>query len=167
MNRIDIRDLLARPGASRTERVNEPVPGLRLGLAFVPEDAPVSGDLLLEHVVEGVLVSGSLRGTLALSCARCLREFEEPFMVEVRELFSQGAGPDGEEYPISAEGTVDVEPMVRDAVILALPFSPLCRPDCLGLCDRCGGDRNLGECTCSPEAADPRWAALDRLFQEL
>ena len=165
MNPIDIRDLLAQPGASRTEHVHEPVPGLRLGLAAVPEDAPVSGDLLFEHVVEGVLVSGPLRGKLMVSCARCLREFEKPFSVEVRELFSQGAEPEDDEYPISAEGTVDVEPMIRDAVLLAIPFSPLCRPDCLGLCERCGGDRNLGECTCPPEAADPRWAALDRLFQ--
>jgi uncharacterized protein len=49
---------------------------------------------------------------------------------------------------------------VRDAVVLEMPFSPLCRPDCLGLCARCGGDRNLGECSCGPEV-DPRWGALD------
>ena len=53
--------------------------------------------------------------------------------------------------------------MVRDAVLLSMPFSPLCRPDCLGLCERCGGDRNLGECACGPVAADPRWQVLDMI----
>jgi uncharacterized protein len=164
MNPIDVRDLLDNPGAARTVQVNEPVPGLRLGLAAVPEDAPIRGDLLLESVVEGILVSGPVRGRLALSCARCLKDFEAALAIEVQELFSRDAGPDGEEYPLSPEGSIDIEPMVRDTVLLAVPFSPLCRPDCLGLCERCGGDRNLVECTCAPETADPRWAALDNLF---
>jgi uncharacterized protein len=53
--------------------------------------------------------------------------------------------------------------MVRDAVVLEMPFSPLCRPDCLGLCEVCGGDRNLGECP-GHETTDPRWAALEVLL---
>jgi uncharacterized protein len=53
--------------------------------------------------------------------------------------------------------------MVRDAVLLDVPFAPLCRPECLGLCERCGGDRNLGECSCV-ETVDPRWADLERFI---
>ena len=166
MNEIDVRDLLGHPGSSRAVRVQDPVPELRIELAAVPEETPVEGRFLLESVVEGVLVSGTVAGRMALSCARCLRPFESGFEVEVRELFSADAPPGGEEYPLQPEGAIDVEPMVRDAVMLALPYSPLCRPDCLGLCDRCGGDRNAGECTCSPEAVDPRWAALDRLLDQ-
>jgi DUF177 domain-containing protein len=164
VNPIDVRDLLDHPGAARAVHVNEPVPDLTLGLAAVPEDTPIRGDLLLESVVEGILVSGPISGRLSQSCARCLNDIEVDFGIEVQELFSPDAGPDGEEYPLSPEGSIDIEPMVRDAVLLAVPFSPLCRPDCLGLCERCGGDRNLGECTCGPETADPRWAALDNLF---
>ena len=164
MNPIDVRDLLDHPGASRTAHVDEPVPGLQLELAAVPEDAPIRGELLLESVAEGILVSGPISGRLAQSCARCLKDFEVDLDVDVQELFTPDAGPDGEEYPLSPEGFIDIEPMVRDAVLLAMPFSPLCRPDCLGLCERCGGDRNLGECTCAPRTADPRWAALDNLF---
>ena len=145
-------------------RVDEKVPGLQLELGGVPEDAPIRGELLFESVVEGILVSGPISGRLAQSCARCLREFEVDLGIEVQELFTADAGPGGEEYPLSSGGFIDIEPMVRDAVLLAMPFSPLCRPDCLGLCERCGGDRNLGECTCAPEAVDPRWAALDNLF---
>jgi uncharacterized protein len=164
VNPIDVRHLVDRPGATRSVQVVEPVGGLRLELAAVPEDAPVRADLLLESVVEGILVSGPISGRARLSCARCLRPFEQGFGVEVQELFSRSAAPGGEEYLLSSQGEIDIEPMVRDAVLLSLPFSPLCRPGCLGLCERCGGDRNLGECTCGPEPADPRWAALDGLF---
>lgn len=163
MNPIDVRDLLDHPGSSRKVLVQDPVRGLRIELASVPDEAPVRGRFLLESVVEGVLVSGTVAGPLSLSCARCLRPFDSAFEVEVRELFSADAPPGGDEYPLRPEGAIDVEPMVRDAVMLALPFSPLCRPDCLGLCERCGGDRNAGECTCSDAVTDPRWAALDRL----
>jgi uncharacterized protein len=157
---IDVRDLVGHPGQSRPVRVDEPVEGLNVGLAAVPEDAPVEAELLLESVVEGILVSGPLRGSMRLSCARCLKTFDRPFDVSVHELFISDRSDDGDEYPLATDGAIDIEPMVRDAVVLSMPFSPLCRPDCRGLCERCGGDRNLGECTCGPAPADPRWEPL-------
>lgn len=155
---VDVRDLLGQPGTSRTVHVREPISGLVTEVASVPEDRPVAADLLLESVVEGVLVSGPLQGTMALVCARCLAPIESPFNIDVQELFRPGAAPDDDEYPV-ADGVADLEPMIRDAVLLAMPFAPLCRPDCLGLCDRCGGDRNAGECQCPPET-DSRWSVL-------
>src|SRR5437773_2081868 len=77
----------------------------------------------------------------------------------------QEFGPE-EDYELGEDLTLDPEQMVRDSVVLSMPFSPLCRPDCLGLCPRCGGDRNLGECTCSEEVVDPRWAGLEQLFRD-
>ncbi len=165
MKPIDVRDLLGHPGSARTVHVDEGVAGLRLELAAVPEETPVRGDLLLESVVEGILVSGPLAGHMRLSCARCLNSFEQDFEVGVQDLFTTSARPGDDEYPLDPHGSLDIEPMVRDVVMLAMPFSPLCRPDCLGLCERCGGDRNLGQCTCPPEVADARWAALDELFR--
>src|SRR5205823_13299957 len=91
----------------------------------------------------------------------CLKTFDRPFGVDVHELFIRDGGDEGDEYPVAGEGSIDIEPMVRDVVLLSMPFSPLCRPDCAGLCERCGGDRNLGECACGPVAADPRWQVLD------
>jgi len=70
MRAIDVRDLLENPGASRTVRVEEPVPGLRTELADVPEDAPIAADLTLESVVEGIYVRGSLEGRFVMRCAR-------------------------------------------------------------------------------------------------
>ena len=161
---LDVRDLVGRPGASRHVRVGEPVQGLATELARVPDDSPVDAELLLESVVEGILVSGAVSGVYVLTCARCLTPILQPFRVDVQELFAPGATDAGarveaDEYPLG-DGEIDLEPMIRDAVVLAMPYSPLCRPDCLGLCARCGGNRNLGECTCEPEPDDVRWAPL-------
>jgi uncharacterized protein len=158
---VDGRDLIRQPGASRNVEIAEPVEGLRTELAFVPEGRPVSARLLMESVVEGVLASGALSGVMVVRCARCLTSSERPFQVEARELFAPGAGPTEDEYPLT-DGFVDLEPMIRDTVLLAMPMAPLCRPDCLGLCPRCGGDRNLGECGCEPEV-DHRWAGLSAI----
>jgi len=162
MRAIDVRDLLEHPGASKTIHVQEPVPDLRTALADVPEDAPIEGDLTLEGVVEGIYVTGSFEGRMTLRCARCLKEFERGFDVDVRELVAREPGPE-DDYVLEPDLTLDPEPLVRDAVVLEMPFSPLCRPDCLGLCEVCGGDRNLGECP-GHEATDPRWAVLQGLF---
>jgi DUF177 domain-containing protein len=161
---IDVRDLIGHPGSSRQVQLSEPIPELGTQLAVVPEDRPVGGDLLFESVIEGILVSGPLHGVMVLTCARCLKPFEMPFDLDVQELYALEAGADDDEYPL-VEGTVDLEPMIRDAVLLAMPFAPLHSPDCLGLCERCGGDRNLGECRCPPET-DHRWAPLLELNLE-
>lgn len=162
MDPVDVRDLLATPGASRRVTVEETFEGLGTELARIPAAPPVRMEILLESVVEGILVSGPLSGRVAYRCARCLRPFDGDFEVEVNEVFAPDATDEGDEYPIIGEGLIDLEPMVRDAVVLELPFSPLCRSECRGLCERCGGDGNLGECTCGPEV-DPRWTPLDRL----
>jgi uncharacterized protein len=158
---VDVRDLLARPGSSREIRLAKVIQGLRTELAEVPTDAPVRIDLLLESLVEGILASGPISGKIEYRCARCLKPFTGEFHLNVSELFTGEASEEDDEYPLS-EGAIDLEPMIRDAVVLSMPFSPLCRQDCLGLCERCGGDRNLGECTCPPRA-DARWSPLDSL----
>jgi uncharacterized protein len=158
---IDVRDLLDSPGSSRELHLEERFEGLESELAEVPADAPIRIDVLLESVVEGILVTGPLSGRIDYLCARCLKPFSGDLRVEVTELFAGQPEQDSDDYLIR-EGAIDLEPMVRDAVMLAMPFSPLCREDCLGLCERCGGDRNLGECACPPPV-DARWEPLGRL----
>ena len=164
MRAIDIRELLDNPGSSRTVHLEEPVAGLRTELVDVPEDEPIAGDLLLESVSDGIYVRGSLEGRFQMRCARCLKPFERDFDVEMTELVSREPGPE-DDYAFADDLTLDPEPLVRDAVGLEMPFAPLCRADCLGLCEICGGDRNLGECP-GHERTDPRWAALDALLDE-
>lgn len=164
MRAIDVRDLVGNPGASRTADLHDTIAGLGTELAAVPDDEPIAGELLLESVSEGILATGRLSGRMALHCARCLKEFDRPFDVEISELFSAEPAPDSDEYRLDPQGELDPEQMVRDSVGPELPFSPLCKPDCLGLCSTCGGDLNLGECTCPQPSPDPRWAELDALL---
>jgi uncharacterized protein len=132
-------------------------------LVHVRDDTPVTCELLLESVVEGILVSGRLSGTWRLRCARCLTEFDAPFEVEVHELYVPEPDQDHDDYVLDPQVGIELERLVRDAVGVEMPFSPLCRSTCLGLCEVCGGDRNLGECS-GHETVDPRFAILSELF---
>ena len=165
MTHVDVRDLVGHPGASRAVHLAEPLVGLATPMAEVPAEAPLAVDVLLESVMEGILVSGRVAGPLLLRCARCLTEFDSDLDVNVRELFAANPDAEADDYPLE-EDHVNLEPMVRDAVVLELPFSPLCRPDCRGLCERCGGDRNREECACGPDV-DPRWSGLEALLADL
>lgn len=160
--KIDVRDLAGHPGSSRKLHLGEPLEGLRLGLAAV--DSPVGGDLLLEGVEDGVIVTGRLDGAMTLTCARCLKPFDDKFDLKVRELFASHPGDD--DYVLESHGEIDPEPMIRDAVLLAMPFSPMHAADCKGLCPRCGADRNDGPCGHEDEPADPRWAGLQQFIDQ-
>jgi uncharacterized protein len=164
---IDVRDLVDRDGASKTEQFAGTIDDLSTELASVREDAPVTGELVLESLAEGILASGTVHGSLALRCARCLKDFERGFSVDVQELFVPFPHEDSDEYPLDPEGFLEPDQMLRDAIGVELPYAPVCRPDCLGLCSRCGGDLNLGECTCREPEIDPRWEGLDALLDEL
>lgn len=118
-------------------------------------------EVRLEGVTDGVVVSGFVSGTWTGECSRCLEALSEPFELEVHELF-EPAPVEGETYLLDGE-EIDLEPLVRDAVVLHLPLAPVCADDCRGLCPQCGADRNLTSCDCNTSIRDPRWAALDDL----
>jgi uncharacterized protein len=164
---IDVRDLLGHAGAQRTQEVQGTLEGLGTEVASVAQDQPVTGSLLLESVVEGILITGRLTGILQLECVRCLTDFTEPFDLAAQEMFVPNAGPEDDEYPLDPSGLIDPEQMFRDTIGLELPFAPLCKPECLGLCPVCGGDRNLNECPGGHESMDPRWQGLDEGLQQL
>lgn len=163
---FDLRELGRRPGALREYRRDVPAPaGLGLDVIGVPEGASLDLDLRLESVTEGVLVTGTVSAPLAGQCARCLDPLTDELTVDVCELF---AYPDSatdettesdEVFRVDGD-LLDVEPVVRDAVVLALPWTPLCREDCPGLCSTCG--QPLAELPPghSHDQLDPRWAAL-------
>ena len=164
---IDVRELLEHPGSSREVALRGTLDDLGTELARVAVDDPIEADLLVESVVEGVLVSGRIRGTMRLRCARCLADFTAPLDVAVSELFAADPDPEDDQYALAPEGLLEPEQMVRDTVGVELPFSPLHSPDCKGLCPVCGGDRNLGECPGDHPQTDARWSALDGLLDEL
>ena len=126
----------------------------------VPEDAEVEADVTLESVVGGVAVTGSVSAPWSGSCRRCLEPATGMLTLRVREHYTEG-GDREETYPFVG-GDVDLEPLVRDAVLLELPQAPVCRADCRGLCPVCGANRNEEPCSCVAPR-DERWAALDAL----
>ena len=164
---ISVAEILGHPGAYRDIRLTKPLPGVRTALARVQND--LDADLRAESVVEGVLVTGDVRGNAVLQCARCLKQLPSGVEVEVCELYyGPGHEPPADEDAYSVKGVeIDLEPMLRDAVALALPLNPLCSADCKGICARCGRDLNLKDCDCTEDEMDPRWAALDALRDKL
>ncbi len=133
----------------------------------VPEGSDLGLDLRLESVMEGVLVSGTVRGRVVGECVRCLGEVEQDVVVEVQELF---AYPD-REYDEDDDvrrlvgDLIDFEPVLRDAVVPALPFQPVCRDDCPGLCSTCGAPL-ADDPDHDHDAVDPRWAALSSVLDD-
>jgi uncharacterized protein len=166
--RVSVAEILGYPGEYRDIRLDRPISGVRTALARGTE-APVHAELRAESVVEGILMTGAVRAGTTLSCARCLDEFPSEVGLELCELFaSPGHEPSVEDEAYRVEGNeVDLEPMLRDALTLALPLHPLCREDCPGLCATCGRRLDVGSCDCFQEETDPRWAELDALREKL
>jgi uncharacterized protein len=159
---VDTRPLGRRPGAMRPVHRVVPAPPLELALLHVPADATLELDLRLEAVVEGVLVSGEARVTLVGECARCLGPVATSVAAPVQELYTYE--PTDGEQPVIADELIDLEPTIRDAVLLSLPLSPLCRDDCPGLCATCGARLDEVPDDHSHAVTDERWAALRSLL---
>jgi len=116
----------------------------------------------LEPAGDGYLLRGTLRGELLVPCARCLEPapvaVEAPMSVTFVEAV---AGADGEPEETQDDvvtfdrGIVDLGGPVRDEILLAVPMSAVCRPDCAGICPTCGGNRNVTRCACGPAAGEP------------
>jgi uncharacterized protein len=166
---VDTTKLPRQPGATRALKRVVPAPvDLGLELISVPKDSDLELDLSLTSASEGVYVSGSVRGTLIGECGRCLDEISESFDVHIGELFAYAESTteettDEDEVGRMQGDLLDLEPAVRDAVVLTLPPNPVCRPDCPGLCPDCGAHLADLPADHSHEDVDPRWAALRNL----
>ncbi|WP_149202754.1 YceD family protein [Actinotalea subterranea] len=170
---LDTHELGRRPGTMRTIQRTVPAPeDLGTAVIGIPTGDDLDLDLRLEAVMEGILVSGTIRGRAVGECVRCLGEVVEDIDAGVQELYvyperARVAIEDGddEEDVRELEGDlIDFEPALRDSVVPALPFRPVCSPDCPGLCPQCGArlaDPENADHT--HEILDPRWAELDRV----
>ena len=167
---LDTRELGRRPGSQReVVRTVQAPADLGIEVLGVPEGSPVELDLRLEAVMEGVLVTGTAQAALAGECARCLEPISDEIEVRFQELFvydDRNVDPD-EELEVSTlqDDLVDLEPLLRDAVVLALPFQPLCQDDCPGLCPECGARLADDPDHRHDEPVDPRWSALSALTE--
>ncbi|GIX46405.1 MAG: hypothetical protein KatS3mg131_0616 [Candidatus Tectimicrobiota bacterium] len=151
------------------------IPATALHLPPLPDvtvRTPIRIRGLLSRVTDQVYFDGRIEGVLQVPCSRCLEEVTTGFCVETRAVYL----PPGSELAseVEAEGeeldlyqhsgnTVDLHELVYDQVVLAVPVQPLCRDTCAGLCQVCGGNRNITPCTCQEAEGDPRLAVLKRL----
>ncbi|HEV8172274.1 MAG TPA: DUF177 domain-containing protein [Actinoplanes sp.] len=166
---VDTTTLPRQPGATRAlMRVVSAPADLGVELISVPVGSDLELDLSLTSVSEGVYVSGRIRGSLTGECGRCLDEINDSFDVPFAELYAYEDSTteettDADEVGRMQGDLIDLEPAVRDAVVLTLPTNPVCRPDCPGLCPECGVHLDHLPADHSHEVADPRWAALRNL----
>ena len=157
---LPVFEIMHRPGQMRERQVDVPVAD-DMGNAMIAVKAgtEVHLDVRLESLHDGILVSGSGDTVADGECGRCLIEVELPVEVEFQELFAYSP-EDAVDYTVH-DDHVDCEPVVRDAVVLALPFQPVCRDDCPGL-DPETGEKLSGRAEQKQrEVIDPRWAALE------
>lgn len=163
---FDVHEVGRRPGAMKEFQVELLAPAeLSSEVIGVPEGSPIQLHLRLESVVEGVLVSGRADVQLSGQCSRCLGELEGEGSFEFQELFYYPGREVEQDESLIVDETVDLEEPIRGAVVLELPFTPLCEEDCLGLCPECGLDLNSDPEHSHGDRVDPRWAKLASLTQ--
>ncbi|MCK0111313.1 DUF177 domain-containing protein [Ornithinimicrobium sp. F0845] len=174
---FDTRELVRRPGAmTETSRTVTAPDQIGTDVIAVKAGDTVDLDLRMESVMEGVLASGSVRATATGVCVRCLDDLDLPVEVRFQELFAypdraahhhEVAADEDEqdEGYVLEDDQMDLEELIRDAVVTALPFQPVCRDDCPGLCSECGA-RLADDPDHHHDVIDPRWSALADLAQQ-
>lgn len=174
--RYNVAQLLKGPtGGRRQYDLDEEIGNLDPDLVAVRR---LVGSVTLTRTSQGILVTGRLRTALRGECLRCLESCDVEVELDLEEEFYPVVYMDNvpldrvpkedrdEALRIDEHHILDLSEVVRQGLWLALPEKILCRPDCAGLCPRCGGNRNLGECRCEQEPVDARWAALQALLSD-
>ena len=158
--RLLVSDLLRDTGHRRAVELEARV-DWALELSRVDAGVPLQARLVLEGTSGGIVARGRVTAAIRHTCRRCLTEWAEPLEVDFLEVL--GTDPEAE-YRLHGD-EADLEPPLRDAVLLALPLRPVCRPDCRGLCAVCGADLNTGPCSGHDEAPGSPFAPLRDLLQ--
>ncbi len=156
---VPVSDLIAEPGLRREIRLDAVV-DWRFELAAIGPG--IHAELILENASGVLVVRGSAQAELGLTCHRCLTEWSEPLGVELTEALGFEGDEDG--YSLDRD-TADLEPALRDAVLLNVPLRPLCREGCLGICATCGADLNTGSCPGHEEEGSSPFAGLRDLLE--
>ena len=161
---IPVHDLMHKAGTMRRVNLEIQVPdALDNSVVAVEKGAEIVVDGRLESVHEGILVSANVSGEAKTECSRCLDPLKLEVDVEFQELFAYSL-TDEDDLVITDE-TIDLEQVIRDAVVLSLPFNPLCSSDCLGLCVDCGVKLSENPQHEHEAPVDPRWNALKNLME--
>lgn len=134
---------------------------------------PIELFLHLTNAATRILVQGKIKADVVVTCVRCNEPYVEPIELKIEESFVPVDSPEAQVEGIDAfdiltykEDRIVLDEMLRQNFLAAIPMKTICRHgNCLGLCDQCGVDLNLGPCGCSKEEIDPRWAKLGELYK--
>lgn len=170
---LDAKDVGRRPGSMHEVDLQAEAPAdFGTEVLSVPQGQSMGLQVRMESVHEGVLVTGTVSATAVGACVRCLDDLDLPVDTRFQELFvwpdrakhhrEVDAEADEQDEHQIEDDRIDLEPVLRDAVLPNLPFQPVCRDDCPGLCSECGA-RLADDPEHHHEQIDPRWAALEAL----
>ena len=162
---INIIEMTRRAGTLKDIEITIPVSTFDFADKRLNDETEIEIALQLESINGGIIVQGTVTGQSQLLCGRCLRNIEYANVASIDEMY-QRVPDNPDAYPIVGE-SLDLQPMVREMVLLSLPDTPLCKADCPGLCPQCGADLQSAPCGCQAQRLDERWAILDHLREEL
>lgn len=138
----------------------------------------INGEAKLVLTNRSILATGRFNTVISTTCSRCLDDFEHPLEFELSaEFFPTGSIlsttptsideiQEADGFTIGEDHILDLSEALRQNIVLSLPVKPICKPDCAGLCQKCGQDLNQGQCECPNEHSDPRWAPLKQLLSD-
>lgn len=162
---ISVHDLINKPGTMREKQldvvIDEPMANFAIG---IPAGSTIEIDARFESVHEGILVTGDAFATASGECSRCLDPIDSAVEVEFQELFAY-SGTSEDDFVVENE-SIDLDQVIRDAVVLSLPFQPVCGAGCKGLCVTCGAKLNEDPQHAHEAPVDPRWNALTNLKED-
>lgn len=162
---LPVRDIVRKPGEMREHSISVTLAEKwGEGIVSVEAGETVDIEVRLESVHEGILVSGTADSDYTGVCGRCLTDIVAPVEVEFQELFAY-PGEEETDYEVQ-DDHVDLEILVRDAVVLSLPFQPVCQPDCPGLDSSTGEKLAVSTDAESTAPIDPRWSALRQITDQ-
>jgi uncharacterized protein len=168
MTSFDLRQARLRPGEEHREALEVELPAFEFGgQRYLPVPEPVPALLVVTRAVSGTVFALDFTVRLHGPCYRCLDDAVLELPIKAREYQAESADDEELRTPYLHENTLEVSTWARDAVALALPDKILCRPDCAGLCPECGKNLNDEPHEHAEETADPRWAALETLKDQL
>ena len=158
---VPVTELVRHPGSRKHVTAITDAEGLALPDARVPDGSPVTVDVELDALSDGIVVHGTVTAAWVGECRRCLGPARGEAQARVEEIYQVRPTTD-EAFTFDGDA-IDLGPLVRENLLVELPLAPLCRADCAGLCPACGLDRNAGPCSCDAAPTDPRWGVLDAL----
>ncbi len=162
---VNVHDLMHKPGQMRVHRLELDLPeAMGNGIAAIPKGEEMDVDVRFESVHEGILATGEVFSDAKAECSRCLDPVTIPVEVDFQELFAYSLTNE-DDFAIEDEN-IDLEQVILDAVVLSLPFQPICKKDCLGLCADCGERLADNPHHVHEAAIDPRWNELKKLKED-